>query len=241
MVKLQAEAENQQWRPVGELALCFQEAFTVIARLRRNRQVASDARGFRQHMKQLLLVADRDARQAGYDAAQVRLAVYAIVAFLDESVLASPQPMFADWPRQPLQEEVFGDHRAGETFFERLREQLTGQDSADLADLLEVYLLCLLLGFKGRYATAASGELHAVAATTREKIKRIRGPAGELSPSWEPPSDETISAQRDPWIRRLVMVSAGCVAFALVLFFLYSLFLDRGVDRVIALTSGTAL
>ncbi|MGH7505688.1 MAG: DotU family type IV/VI secretion system protein, partial [Longimicrobiales bacterium] len=76
----------------GELALALQEAFTVAVRLRTNRQVAANADAFRAHVKQLLGAADRQARGAGYDADLVRLAVYAYIAFLDESVLNSSQP-----------------------------------------------------------------------------------------------------------------------------------------------------
>src|SRR5690606_3296362 len=85
----------------GQLALALQEPFTVAIRLRANRQVAADADSFRAHIKQLLNAADREARRLGYDGEYVRLAVYAYIAFLDESVLNSEQPMFAAWPRQP--------------------------------------------------------------------------------------------------------------------------------------------
>jgi len=103
----------------------------------------------------MLVAADREAREAGYDRDVVRLAVYAFVAFLDESVLNSPQDMFSEWPRRPLQEEVFGDHRAGETFFQNMRDLLSRPDSRALADVLEVYLLCLLLGYRGRYGSGS--------------------------------------------------------------------------------------
>jgi type VI secretion system protein ImpK len=101
----------------GDLALALQEAFTVAVRLRAGRQVAADATSFRAHIKQLLGAADQRARAAGYDGDTVKLAVYAFIALLDESVLTSGQPMFAEWARQPLQEEVFGEHMAGENFF----------------------------------------------------------------------------------------------------------------------------
>ena len=136
----------------GALAIAFQEVFTVAIRVRAKRQMAADAESFRTHVKQLLAVADREARQAGYEAEYVKLAVYAYIALLDESVLNSNQPMFASWPRQSLQEEVFGDHIAGENFFVHLQDLMARQDSQDLADILEVFLLCLLLGFRGRYA-----------------------------------------------------------------------------------------
>ena len=58
-------------------------------------------------------MAEQEARSRGYTAEDMRLASFAVVAFLDESVLNLRNPVFADWPRQPLQEELFGHHVAG--------------------------------------------------------------------------------------------------------------------------------
>src|SRR5690606_39884196 len=141
------------------------------------RQAAADAESFRAHVKNLLAAADRDARQAGYDPEYVKLAVYASIALLDESVLNSSQPMFASWPRQSLQEEVFGDHIAGENFFAHLQDLMARQDSEDLADVLEVFHLCLLLGFRGRYAFRADGGTDRLADGVPQKSRGVRGPA----------------------------------------------------------------
>jgi type VI secretion system protein ImpK len=212
----------------GELALSLQEAFTVAVRLRAGRQVAADAVSFRVHIKQLLAAADQRARASGYDGDTVKLAVYAFIALLDESVLTSAQPMFADWARQPLQEEVFGEHMAGENFFRTVQELLARQDSDAVADLLEVYQLCILLGFNGRYGRGDPGGLRAVTTTMQAKIQRIRGSApAELVPDWQLPADENVSAGRDPWARRLALVAGGILVVAIVLFFWYSLRLGR--------------
>ncbi|HEX9109505.1 MAG TPA: DotU family type IV/VI secretion system protein [Longimicrobiales bacterium] len=221
----------------GELALVLQEAFTVAARLRSSRQAAPDAASFRQRVKQLLTAADEQARRAGYSAEYVRLAVYAYIAFLDESVLNCGLPIFAEWPRQPLQEEVFGEHMAGETFFRHLDELLRRQDSPDLADVLEVFLLCLLLGFKGKFSAGGQGTLHALAAACQEKILRIRGGRTELSPAWRPPAD-AIAVPRDPWVKRLAWAAVGMVALALVLFIVYKLMLHGGLSDIRALKAG---
>jgi len=219
------------FRP-GQLALAFQEAFTVTVRLRTGVKVATDSSSFRIRMKQLLSSADQSARQAGYDPEIVRLGVYAFVAFLDEAVLNSDQEMFSGWARQPLQEEIFGDHMAGETFFTHLRDLLTRQDSPDLGDLLEVYELCILLGFRGRYGSGGSGEIRSLHTAAREKIRRIRGAPERFCPGGEPHPDEEVPRSRDPWVRRLLLTSGGLAGLFVVLFVVFSIMLALGVGGV---------
>jgi type VI secretion system protein ImpK len=224
----------------GELALALQEAFTAAVRLRNRRQRVADADTFRGQIKHLLALANRDAVAAGYDPRAVKLAVYAYVAFLDESVLGSGEPGLASWPRQSLQEEVFGDHMAGETFFAHLDELLARQDSDEAADVLEVFLLCLLLGFRGRYAASDRGALDAHVRAVREKVTRIRGGREPLSPQWNLPADETAPAAGDPWVGRLWRVVAGAAALALLLFVVYTLNLGSWIAEIRALAPGVA-
>ena len=205
----------------GQLALALQEVLTATVRLRSNRQVAADAESFRAHVKQLLASAERDARRTGYASDDVALALYAVIAFLDESVLNSTQPMFASWPSRPLQEEVFGGHMGGEVFFQHLRQLLDRQESEDMADVLEVFRLCLLLGFQGRYGTTERGELRSIATAVEDKIRRVRGPFGELSPRWALPTDETVARSRDPWLPWLAFGAITSVVLMCVLFVLF--------------------
>jgi type VI secretion system protein ImpK len=220
----------------GLLALSLQEAFTTVTRLRANRQVAADAESFRVRIKQVLAAAEGEARQAGYGADDVRLGLFAVIAFLDETVLNSGQAMFADWPRRPLQEEVFGVHMAGELFFQYLQQLLSRPDSEDVADLLEVYELCLLLGFKGRYSASRGAELQVLAAQVSEKIERVHGGIGELSPAWRPSSTE-IAQPDDRWVPRLIAGAAAAVVLALVLYAGFAISLHSGTSEVAGLTT----
>jgi type VI secretion system protein ImpK len=208
----------------GGLAIALQEAFTVAARLRASRQSAQDAASFRAHVKSLLSAADSDARSRGYDPDHVKLAIYAYIAFLDETVLNSAQPMFALWTRQPLQEEIFGEHMAGENFFRYLNDLLGRADSTDLADVLEVYLLCLLLGFRGRFMNDP-GSLQGLMMSLQQKILRIRGTRSTISPIWMLPQNERVEAAADPWFRRLLLGTFTALAVALVVWVLYTLVL----------------
>jgi len=211
------------------LALVLQEVLTAIVRLRSNRQAVSDAGSFRIHMREALKSADQEARKLGYSGDVMQLATFAVVAFLDESILNSRNPMFADWPRKPLQEELFGTHMAGEVFFQNLQKLLSQTDSPDVADVLEVYYLCVLLGFGGKYSVGNKGDLRAILDAVGDKIYRVRGRSVELSPAWMLPKEAARKAGGDPWVRNLGIAAVCCAGLAIVLFLFFWWSLGSGV------------
>ncbi len=212
------------------LALVFQEILVGSERLRSGRQAVADAAVFRRQVMDALKAAERQARNLGYSSEDIKLAIFAVVAFVDESVLNLHLPAFADWPRRPLQEELFGHHIAGEIFFSNLQELLGKNDSQDLADLIEVYLMCLLLGFAGRYSLGDRGELRAITRAAYEKILRIRGGVDSLSPSWQLPPEAPPKVAADPMVKKIGMVAAACFGLALILLIAYKMILSAGVS-----------
>ena len=222
----------------GLLAIVLQEVLTAVGRVRANRQSVTDAATFRNHIKQLLSGAHEEARRAGYASEDVKLAIYAIVMFLDESILNSPLPALAGWSRKPLQEELFGEHMGGEVFFENLRTLIGRQDSEELADVLEVYQLCLLLGFRGRYGAAGQSEVQRWVGAAAEKIARVRGAPRELVPGWAPPERETFPVQRDPWIRRLAFAALGLASTAIVIWVVLRITLGSWISQLQSLQPG---
>jgi type VI secretion system protein ImpK len=185
---------------------------------------------------QVLSGAEQSAREIGYQTDDVRYALFAVIAFLDETVLNSGQQMFADWPRRTLQQEVFGVHMAGEQFFQYLQQLLERQDSADLADVLEVFELCLLMGFKGRYSATQGGDLQNFIHALAQKIGRIRGQPGELSPRWRPPQGD-IGRRRDRWVPRLAVLAAVLVVLTLGMYGYFAFSLRSGVSDLRAETA----
>lgn len=218
-------------RRADNLALIYQEVLTAIERLRGSRQGVTDANAFRHHAREALKTAASQALAAGYPADYVKYATFVTVAFLDESVLNSHNPIFGDWHRKPLQEELFGNQLAGEVVFQYLDQLLSASDSQDLADLLEVYQLCLLLGFCGRYSVGNRGELAHRINQVSDKIRRIRGRVGPLSPSWQLPQ-ETVRAMKDPWVKRLGIIAIAAAVLMIVLFLGYKVSLNSGVSDV---------
>lgn len=213
------------------LALYFQELFTAIVRLRANRQEVTNAEVFRGQVLQAIRVAGQNAKARAYTDEDIQLGVFAVAAFLDESILNLRKPVFQEWVRKPLQEELFGRHVAGETFFENLQQLLGRRDSQELADVLEVYYLCVLLGYLGKYSIASKGDLRALMGQTEDKIKRIRGSRADLSPAWMLP-DDVAPTIADPWLRRLAIVAAACFLGTLILFGVYKIALSSDVSVV---------
>jgi type VI secretion system protein ImpK len=184
------------------LASCYENSFTTILRLGSRQQAVQESQVFRNNIRAALKAAMEQAKGLGYSGEMIQLSVFALVAFLDESVLRLQSPIFADWSQRPLQEELFGHHRAGEVFFENLRALLARQDSHDVADCLEVYCLCLLLGYRGQYALGRGGEVETFVRQIGDKIARIRGQA-LLFRAIAPPLEVKRKVAIDRWSRGL--------------------------------------
>jgi len=218
------------------LALIFQEVITVVVRLRANRQRFGDPEVFRSQIRNALKSAETEGARRGYNVEDIRVGTFAVIAFLDESILNSQNTIFADWQRKPLQEELFGVHIAGEIFFRNLDRLLGRSDSEPLADLLEVHQLCLLLGFRGRYsASSNSSEIRSLIGQIEEKIRRIRGAITPLD--WQPPAG-TIPVAADQWAPLLKWGAIACICLAILLFVFYKVSLSSSAGQLTSLAAG---
>lgn len=217
-------------RSLNNLALSFQEPLTAIVRVRCGRQQVYDAETFRDQIRRALQSSMQEARGAGYSGDMVQSAVFAVVALLDESVLNLQTPVFSEWARRPLQEELFGGHNAGEAFFRNLNGLQTRQDSRETADGLEVYCLCLLLGFKGRYALGGGGELQSFIRRAKEKIERSRGPS--RLPQIQSGSEIQLGGARDRFGRGLAYAAAVACVITLLTFGALHFVLISGASRI---------
>jgi type VI secretion system protein ImpK len=220
----------------SNLANIYQEALTSIVRVRSGRQAVSDAQYFRNQFREALKLAHDEARTRNYSDEADRDARFAVVAFLDESVLNLRSAVFADWVRKPLQEELFGVHVGGEIFFRNLERLMSQVDSPVLADILEVYLLCLALGYAGRYSVSGKGELKTIRDTVLQRVRRIRGARQGLAPGWRPEREEAPLAS-DPWVKRLLYGAIAAGVLVLVLFVVYRLTLNSAVSNIASISS----
>lgn len=213
------------------LPLLLQDILTTIVRIQSGKQPLQDLETLRRHWKRAIQEFEREAGIAGYSSTEVRESEFAVVAFLDETILSTRDPKAEEWKKRPLNNELFGQAVAGDAFYDRLADLERGRDSAHLADVLEVYVLCLMLGFEGRYAPPLRAEANRIAERLRRRIEAIRGIDYKLSPPLSltsPALEAAPAAPHSPW--RMWALS-GVGAFVL-LFVIYYFSLAYRVDQV---------
>nr|ABW69086.1 EvpN [Edwardsiella tarda] len=127
---------------------------------------------FRERLQSYLHHSQLRAQEAGESPAAIDSALYAVVAWMDETIMCSTWDGVATWRRDPLQASYFNTVCAGVDFFDKLTAL-----SPEADDVREVYLLCLALGFEGRYA-GPTGQT----ALTQIRVHQLRDLHGEV---WE--------------------------------------------------------
>jgi len=219
------------------LATCFQEILTVAARLRSRKFAVGDSAVFRTQIRKALQQAETSAQSLRYESDDIRLGSFAVVALLDETILNSSNPAFRDWAQKPLQLDIYGTGHAGETFFEYLKAILQRRQSRATVDLLEVYLLCLVLGFRGRYSTGSGEQLRAWRDPAAEAILRNRGASGgvELTRGWVPEAAVEMPALSRRMSQLALSCAAGVFAACLLVLAAYSFLLHLGVSELAGL------
>ena len=214
----------------NSLGLAFQDVITVILRMRHRLQPVADAAAFRANMRKMISTAVQQVRALGYSDQTSQMALYAMIGFLDESVLGLQDPAFAEWAGNPLQAEMFGGFFAGEYFFRHVSELLNRPDSTEVADALELHAICLLLGYRGRFAFGDASEIHNILRLIREKIIRIRGPVSLLTV--QQIVAVKAAPKRDPWVRGLVITMVLLILLTITGFAGYFLMLKAGLSSV---------
>lgn len=199
--------------PSGKLVDLLYEGFYMIFLLK-NRHSPVDASSLRENLRDYLAEFERNSVQLDASAEDVHLAKYAFCALVDETILTSGLKVREDWERQPLQLQFFGDQLAGENFFVHL-ERLRQQGASRLA-ALEVFHMCLLLGFQGKYLLEGQEKLSYLTARLSDEISHLKGRKVGFAPHWAPPDrvQHVLHTMIPPWILAAGFACLGLLAFA---------------------------
>jgi type VI secretion system protein ImpK len=141
---------------------------------------------------------------------------YALMALFDEILVQTNWPGRAEWQASPLQFRHFQENTAGENFFKRAD---TLCEQPHRAHVLQVYFLCLSLGFQGRYAMAPPAELEATQRRIAATVLAASIPAEVISPHAIPKdAGQTLMQSEGPIVRiGLACLAAAVVTYSLVL------------------------
>lgn len=199
-------------RPPQRLSDIMYEGFYALFLLK-NGCGPQDKVAFADNMTAFLADVDRHAKALGIAADDVTAAKYAFCSAVDEIILRSTFDVREAWETRPLQLRVFGDQLAGEHFFHRL-EDLRAKGAVHV-EALEVFHMCLLLGFQGRYALDGRDKLDYLVARLGDEIARMRGRTRGFAPHAERPDQVVNRLQSDLslWVLGAVFMVAGLGAY----------------------------
>lgn len=206
--------------------------FDLILRLKAG--IVAPSNDLRPKVASLLEDFERRAERYRFSHKIIQVSKFALASFVDETVLTNNFPLRDEWEKYPLQLEYFGEQLAGNKFFDKLQAMIKQIEATQ--DAVEIYYVCMLLGFKGRYAIYEQDKLLAIMQTTANalvKVGKIR--PVELSPNWlandqpEPPKKKGMPV----WAK---ISAAGGLGLALivylVMFLMSSNFLQDTVKKL---------
>jgi type VI secretion system protein ImpK len=140
---------------------------------------------FRERIKQFLTSFERGATRMRAPTEDIYACKYAFCATVDEAVLMSSFKVRESWQRLPLQLQFFGEQLAGEQFFEKLEE--LRRQGAPRVQTMEVFHMCLLLGFQGKYLLEGTEKLNYLTARLGDEVARLKGQSAGFAPHWQAP------------------------------------------------------
>jgi type VI secretion system protein ImpK len=191
----------------------------VLAGRLRGQVAQADVDALRRQTAQEVRSFEDRARAANAPPEDILAARYALCTAIDEAVMNTPWGSQSGWSAQSLlvtfHREVFG----GEKFFQIL-ERISTQPQRFVA-VLELFYLCLALGFEGKYHLDARGaaKLAEIRTELYRKIQAVRGaPEADLSPHWRGVEDRRNAVLRFVPLWVVVAASLALVIIAYVLF-----------------------
>jgi type VI secretion system protein ImpK len=165
-------------QPPSQFDLMY-EGFYALHLIRTGAGIG-DSKAFRKKTLAFLEDFTRQARDHGHDSDTIETSKRAFCATLDELVFRHIPALREDWEIHPIQLELFGDQLSGDHFFQRL-EELRLRGASQLATL-EVFHMCLLMGFQGRYVLEGQERLRFLTARLGDEIALLKGGRAAFAP-----------------------------------------------------------
>lgn len=167
---------------------------------------------------------ERAATGAGLSAEDLNRARYALAATLDDIAQNLPGGAAADWARQSIVVQAFGQAFGGDQFWGILDAMLARP--AGNQDMLELFHACLAVGFIGKYRIGGDGprQIQARMGAIHNALSGIRArPETDLVPAWR--GVPTPIRKTSRWLV-LMLVAGAALAALLIAFLALKFYLD---------------
>lgn len=202
---------DQQTQPKTLLQL-YTPVFAMISALEVSNDYG-DPEGLAEKTLKLLDTVREESRKAGKSMDWVSDVQYAVIAFVDESINRSEWHGRAEWQKLPLAARLGMQPNTGVVFFEKF--DMWMRNPTRPKELLEVFYVCLGLGFQGQYFN----DQNHIAQLKRDVLQELtkgQEPSDLLSPQgkFKQSTPLTMVSESFPWIWFL----SGALGFLLLMF-----------------------
>lgn len=198
-----------------------------------------DPAALREELARAVTTFEREATSADVARESIIGARYLLCTFVDETASGTPWGGQGTWATDTLLVRFHNETRGGEKSFQLLAK--LAEDPARHRMLLELFALCLALGFEGRYRIEPNGR--AQLDQLRERLHQLLRGAGAavdttLSSQWR-----AATVSRQPWLSAAPFWVVGTLALAAALgsYLYFSAALAARSDRTFAAVSSLKL
>jgi len=133
---------------------CYMPVFKLISSVKVFPEEYGDYDSTRKQIIDTVEDVVRNSEKISLSDSELDAAFYSIVVMLDEVILCSEIPYRKEWRDNLLQIKYFGHSTGGVEFFNMLNKVIESGSQAAW-----VFLLCLLLGFRGKYSVSNDDEI----------------------------------------------------------------------------------
>lgn len=134
---------------------CYMPVFKLISSVKVFPEKYGDYDSTRKHIIDTIENVVHNSEKISLSDSELDAAFYSIVVMLDEVILCSELPYRKEWRDNLLQVRYFGHSTGGVEFFNMLNKVIESGSQVGW-----VFLLCLLLGFRGKYSVSNNDEIN---------------------------------------------------------------------------------
>lgn len=213
-------------REMNLVKIC-QEFLTLILHLRSTDNYGEESI-LRSKIQSILYKLENDAKNNSYHIDFIEYVKFALVAFLDETIISSNWREKDKWRANPMQFTLYQRYDAGEEFFKKL--DFLKSDIRTYNEVVQVYYMCMTLGFKGQYQLHDPEKLKSLIQEVYTLLSLNSSMSStQITPRVYPKEEilEMVSKELPAWV-----IGAVAVGLALIIYVVFVVISNNGANRI---------